>query len=235
MSDVQSIQGVLWKKKGLSAWKKHWVYADDNNFLQWSGKVRPPRTEAPKYAFKLTTLEIKESTSRKFAFEITHLHTAQSMVFAADDSQSYHKWLRVLKLKITKTVTIREPIDVSEDGEEDSLTVPSITVPTGPLGTKAAAAAVSGHGPAGQAPAPADADEDADKEMDPPTRVKRFFEKPVRLCDLTELIPKIGDRLVGRRVVAVMAGDLHLALGMDPLFPACAPHDHAPVVLCLCV
>ncbi|RYG97075.1 hypothetical protein EON65_53410, partial [archaeon] len=58
-SEVHSIQGLLWKQKkgvGGSTWKKHWVYADNDHFLQWSGKTRPARNETPKYAFKLASI-----------------------------------------------------------------------------------------------------------------------------------------------------------------------------------
>jgi hypothetical protein len=107
--EISSIQGLLWKlKKGVggTSWKKHWVYADDDRFLQWSGKSRPTRTDRPKYVFKVASLSIHDSNARKHAFIVECLSV--SMVFAADDAASFNKWMKILKHKFTKTAAIQD-------------------------------------------------------------------------------------------------------------------------------
>ncbi len=102
--EVHSIQGVLWKaKKGVAAtgWKKHWVYADNFTIRQWSGKTKPAKGEEPKYTMNVNECEIKPSSIRKFAFEVTEKSTGKSMIFAADEGVSYRKWLKILTEKMS--------------------------------------------------------------------------------------------------------------------------------------
>eukprot|EP01039_Chlorochromonas_danica_P003279 gene3279-3596_t len=112
--EVASIQGVLWKLKrnvtGVT-WKRQWVYADDRQFLQWSGKTRPLRGEKPKYALQVSpSLLIEECNLRKFAFQITDLQNGFEMIFAADDNLSFNKWMKILRKKVNKAVSISEHV-----------------------------------------------------------------------------------------------------------------------------
>ncbi len=105
--EVESIQGLLWKyKKGTigGTWKKNWVYADNQYFLQWPGKVRPVRNERPKYTLKMVHCKVvTKSSLKRFAFEIIDNVQKTSMIFAADDSHSYSKWIKVLSQKAVQT------------------------------------------------------------------------------------------------------------------------------------
>lgn len=111
--EVASIQGVLWKQKrnvtGVN-WKRQWVYADDRQFLQWSGKTRPLRGEKPKYAMEVSSLLVEECNLRKFAFQITDLQSGLEMIFAADDNLSFNKWMKILRKKVNKAVSISEHV-----------------------------------------------------------------------------------------------------------------------------
>jgi hypothetical protein len=95
---MPAIQGLLWKsKRGVTtSWKKHWVYVDDEYFMQWTNKTKPNPDEQPKYQIEIRNCRVQPSTARKFAFEIIEISTGKSMTFAADDSTSFKKWMKIL-------------------------------------------------------------------------------------------------------------------------------------------
>lgn len=105
MSEKKSIEGLLLKHKTgmLSSWKKHWVFSDGIEFKQWSESSRPSPNNKPKHIFSIKNCIIRKSSLRKFAFEILDLLTDKSMVFAADDSQTYQKWMQILIVQIEST------------------------------------------------------------------------------------------------------------------------------------
>lgn len=95
---VEYREEALWKlKKGLtgSYWKKNWVYADGETLYQWQSTTKPVSGEAPKYSCLLGECKIEESSIRKYAFKITEKTGQESMLFAADDFDSYEAWLKL--------------------------------------------------------------------------------------------------------------------------------------------
>jgi hypothetical protein len=105
MTEIDSVVGnfkegfLLKMKKGLTGskyWKKHWVYADSDIFFQWQSSAKPLNGESPKYSCTLKDCKVEESQIRKFAFKITANGSSESMVYAADDFDSYESWLKLL-------------------------------------------------------------------------------------------------------------------------------------------
>jgi hypothetical protein len=95
--EVYSIQGFLWKYKRSvtgGSWKKNWVYADNLVLSQFAGNHRPSANEAPKYSWKVEECQINPSNLRRFAFEV--ITGSETVIFAADDQESYQKWLKIL-------------------------------------------------------------------------------------------------------------------------------------------
>ncbi len=93
-------EGSLWKmKKGITGsvyWKRNWVLIDYDHLYQWQTNSKPRNGEAPKYTCQLGDCNIEETQLRKFSFKITEKSAQKSMVFAADDFDTYEAWLRLL-------------------------------------------------------------------------------------------------------------------------------------------
>jgi hypothetical protein len=120
--EVYSIQGFLWKAKktvtgGLS-WKKNWVYADQEVLLQYGGNNRPTTSETPKYTWKLADCTIQPNNARKYSFEIISQDNS-SVIFTADDADSYSKWLKILTGKGSNQQNAPEDDEKEEEGTVD--------------------------------------------------------------------------------------------------------------------
>jgi hypothetical protein len=120
--EVYSIQGFLWKAKktvtgGLS-WKKNWVYADQEVLLQYGGNNRPTTSETPKYTWKLADCTIQPNNARKYSFEIISLDNS-SVIFTADDADSYSKWLKILTGKGSNQQSTPEEDEEEAEGTVD--------------------------------------------------------------------------------------------------------------------
>lgn len=114
------IEGSLWKLKSSltgSTWKKHWVSADGDVLRQWHARNKPPATESPKYTFHLRDCTVEDNLVRKYCFKVTEKSTNTSLVFAADDFDTYEKWLKLLVYKHAPHDEMEEA-DVSI-GDED--------------------------------------------------------------------------------------------------------------------
>jgi hypothetical protein len=121
--DIYSIQGFLWKlKKGVtgSTWKKNWVYADNLMLLQYGGNSRPTANESPKYSWRIADCHIEPSHIRRFGFEVST--AAETIVFAADDMDSFLKWAKILGIRLPQVEaeeSVPEQMEsVQEEAEE---------------------------------------------------------------------------------------------------------------------
>lgn len=83
--------------------------------------MKPTNGEAPKYTFDLSECKVEESHQRKFAFKITDPSDGTVAVYAAEDFDTYEKWIKVLfgNSEFKESVTTEERSDMVSNYSED--------------------------------------------------------------------------------------------------------------------
>ena len=115
------VEGSLWKLKTSltgTTWKKHWVVCDGTKLYQFKSKAKPPANEAPKYTLDVASSTVEYTNVRKFCFKINDSSNNLSLVLAADDFESYEKWLKATMKKQSQTIKEEKKNIVVENKEE---------------------------------------------------------------------------------------------------------------------